>query len=197
MDSKTKIQLIQRRFGESQALLKILSLDLSAIKVIVRISEEIIRRLRAGSLVAVFGNGGSAADAQHFAAELIGGYANHHRRALNVLALSTNTSALTAIGNDYGYDEVFSRQIEAHGKKDGLVIGISTSGNSKNILKAFKKAKGMGMLCVGLTGARGGKMKDAAHIIFRAPSESTPRIQEIHINTIHAICEIVERELFG
>ncbi|MBI2070480.1 MAG: D-sedoheptulose 7-phosphate isomerase [Elusimicrobia bacterium] len=188
--------LIERRFKESADVLHLLSLDAKAVGVVAAIAREISKCLKAGGRVVVFGNGGSAADAQHFAGELVGGYTNHNRRALDVIALSTNTSNLTAIGNDYHYDEVFSRQVEAHCKKGDIAVGISTSGNSKNVLEAMKVAKKLRVLTVGFTGASGGKLKDLAQITFQAPSDSTPRIQEAHINAIHSICELVEKTLF-
>ena len=146
--------------------------------------------------ILIAGNGGSAADAQHFAAELVGRY-GFDRPSLPALALTTDTSNLTAIGNDYGYEFVFSRQLEGMAQEGDLFIGISTSGNSKNILNAFKSAKEKGVLTVALTGRDGGKMADAADYTLIVPSDATPRIQESHLLIEHMICDAIEKEMFG
>ena len=137
------------------------------------------------------GNGGSAADAQHMAAELVGKYMKE-RRALPAIALTTNTSILTAIGNDYGFDRVFSRQVEALAGKGDVVIGISTSGNSPNVIEALRAAKKQGAFTAVLVGAKPCELDKIADIAIKAPSESTPRIQEMHSLLIHIICEMVE-----
>ncbi|MDD5373535.1 MAG: D-sedoheptulose 7-phosphate isomerase [Sulfurimonas sp.] len=142
------------------------------------------------------GNGGSAADAQHIAAELVGRY-GFDRPSIPSLALTTDTSCLTAIGNDYGYDKVFSRQLEGMGQSGDIFIGISTSGNSKNIINAFEVAKQKGIKTVALVGRDGGEMAKIADIALIVPSESTPRIQESHILIGHIICDIIEKEIFG
>jgi len=142
------------------------------------------------------GNGGSAADAQHIAAELVGRY-GFDRPSIPSLALTTDTSNLTAIGNDYGYDQVFSRQLEGMGQEGDIFIGISTSGNSMNIIKAFESAKKKNITTVALTGCDGGKMAKIADIALVVPSDSTPRIQESHILIGHIICDIIEKEIFG
>lgn len=142
------------------------------------------------------GNGGSAADAQHIAAEMVGRY-GFDRPSLPSLALTTDTSALTAIGNDYGYDKVFSRQLEGMGQDGDLFIGISTSGNSENIINAFDSAKKKNITTVALTGRDGGEMAKMADIAIVVPSKSTPRIQESHILIGHIICDIIEKEIFG
>lgn len=144
----------------------------------------------------LFGNGGSAADAQHIACELVGRF-QKERKALPAIALSTNTSSLTAIGNDYGYEETFARQVEAFTQEKDVVIGISTSGNSPNVLKALKVAKEKGAKTIGLSGKDGGKLKDIVDVCLKIPSDSTPRIQEAHITIGHIICSLVEKELFG
>ena len=146
--------------------------------------------------ILIAGNGGSAADAQHFAAELVGRY-GFDRPSLPALALTTDTSNLTAIGNDYGYDFVFSRQLEGMAQEGDLFIGISTSGNSENILNAFKSAKEKGVITVALTGRDGGKMADAADYTLIVPSDATPRIQESHLLIEHMICDAIEKEMFG
>jgi len=142
------------------------------------------------------GNGGSAADAQHIAAELVGRY-GFDRPSIPSLALTTDTSNLTAIGNDYGYDQVFSRQLAGMGQAGDIFFGISTSGNSQNIIKAFEVAKEKGITTVALVGRDGGKMGAMADIALIVPSDSTPRIQESHILIGHIICDIIEKELFG
>ena len=142
------------------------------------------------------GNGGSAADAQHIAAELVGRY-GFDRPSIPSLALTTDTSNLTAIGNDYGYDQVFSRQLEGMGQEGDIFIGISTSGNSVNIIKAFHSAKKKGIMTVALTGRDGGEMAKLADIALVVPSNSTPRIQESHILIGHILCDIIEKEIFA
>jgi len=141
------------------------------------------------------GNGGSAADAQHISAELVGRY-NFDRPSLASLALTTDTSALTAIGNDYGYDKIFSRQLEGMGQSGDIFIGISTSGNSLNIIEAFLVAKEKGIKTIALTGRDGGEMAKMADIALVVPSNSTPRIQESHILIGHILCDIIEQEIF-
>ena len=142
------------------------------------------------------GNGGSAADAQHIAAELVGRY-GFDRPSIPSLALTTDTSNLTAIGNDYGYDFVFSRQLEGMGQSGDIFIGISTSGNSVNIINAFESAKKKGITTVALVGKDGGKMAKIADYSLVVPSDSTPRIQESHILIGHILCDIIEKEIFG
>jgi len=142
------------------------------------------------------GNGGSAADAQHIAAELVGRY-GFDRPSIPSLALTTDTSNLTAIGNDYGYDYVFSRQLEGMGQSGDIFIGISTSGNSKNIVNAFESARKKEITTIALVGRDGGKMAQMADYSLIVPSESTPRIQESHILIGHILCDIIEKEIFG
>jgi D-sedoheptulose 7-phosphate isomerase len=162
---------------------------------IVRTAETIAHGLRSGRKVLFFGNGGSAADAQHLAAELVGRF-GPDRSALPGISLSTDTSILTALGNDYGYEKVFSRQIEALGQAGDTAIGISTSGNSPSILEALDVARAKGLFTVGLTGETGGKMIDRAEVLFRVPSRQTPRIQETHLLLGHILCDLIDRELF-
>ena len=151
---------------------------------------------RNGKKTMLAGNGGSAADAQHIAAELVGRY-GFDRPSIPSLALTTDTSNLTAIGNDYGYDKVFSRQLEGMSQAGDLFIGISTSGNSQNIINAFESAKERGVTTVALVGRDGGKMAALADYAIIIPSNSTPRIQESHILIGHILCDIIEKELFG
>lgn len=145
-----------------------------------------------GGKLLLMGNGGSAADAQHIAAELIGRF-KKERRALPALALTVDSSCLTALGNDYGFDTVFSRQIEALVRKGDVVIGISTSGNSENVVRGLKLANEMGAETIGLLGNTGGRIKDVAGLAIVVPSNDTARIQEAHITIGHIICEIVEQ----
>ncbi len=152
--------------------------------------------MKAGRTIFFCGNGGSAADAQHLAAELAGRYLLE-RRSLPAIALTVNTSNLTAIGNDYGFDKVFARQLEGLARSGDALVGISTSGNSRNVVEAFRAARRIGMLIVALTGAKGGAMAELADYAIRVPSESTPRIQEAHITIGHIVCGIIERELYG
>ncbi|MBF0096419.1 MAG: D-sedoheptulose 7-phosphate isomerase [Magnetococcales bacterium] len=151
---------------------------------------------RAGGKLLIAGNGGSAADAQHIAGELVSRF-YFDRPALPALALTTDTSIMTAIGNDYGYEMLFSRQIEGNGKAGDLFLAISTSGNSPNILQAIGTARRMGIMVVGLTGASGGKMADLCHHCLCIPATLTPRIQESHLLVGHLLCAYVERGLFG
>jgi D-sedoheptulose 7-phosphate isomerase len=156
----------------------------------------IAEALANGGCILFCGNGGSAADAQHLAAELSGRFLRE-RRALAGIALTANTSVLTAIGNDYSFDEVFSRQIEGLASSGDVLLGISTSGDSPNVLRAMKAATAMQLATVALTGATGGKLAEVAAHCIRIPSSETPRIQEAHILTGHILMEIVEAELFG
>lgn len=167
-----------------------------AIKQIAQISELVVRAYRAGKKVILFGNGGSAADAQHLAAELVGKF-RLDRDPLPAFALTVNTSTLTAVGNDYSFGQVFARQVEALGEAGDVAIGISTSGDSENVVQALMVARRGGMVTVGLTGETGGRMKDVVDCCLCVPSKDIPRIQEVHITVGHMICEIVEKRLFG
>lgn len=158
-------------------------------------ADMIAESLRNGGRVHFCGNGGSASDAQHLAAELSGRF-YFDRPPLNAEALHCNTSYLTAVGNDYGYDIVFSRLLQGTSMKGDVVVGISTSGNSANVVKAFETAKEMGLKTIAMTGASGGEMRKTADILLNVPSEDTPRIQESHIMLGHIICELVEKNLF-
>jgi D-sedoheptulose 7-phosphate isomerase len=161
---------------------------------IIEIADLIINCLKKNGKVILFGNGGSASDSQHIAAELVGRF-KKDRTALAAISLTTNTSVLTSLANDYGYDVVFSRQIEALGKKDDLVIGISTSGKAKNVINAIKQAKKMGLKTVILTGGDGGELAKVADVSLIVPSPITARIQEAHITVGHILCELVEQAL--
>lgn len=161
---------------------------------LINISKLIIESEKNGGKILIAGNGGSAADAQHFAAEIVGRFVLE-RKGYPAIALTTDTSILTAIANDYSYDDIFSRQIEALGNKGDVFIGISTSGNSSNIIKAIHKAKEKGLVVIGLTGKTGGKMKELCDECLIFNYKETARIQEHHLMSYHLICEFVEKEL--
>ena len=158
-------------------------------------AETIAHGLRNGRKMLLFGNGGSAADSQHLAAEMVGRF-GPDRAPLAAIALSTDTSILTAVGNDYGYEKVFARQIEALGQPGDTAIGISTSGNSPSVLEALDVARNKGLFTIGFTGETGGKMNGRTEALFRVPSRVTARIQETHILLGHILCELVDRQLF-
>ncbi len=158
-------------------------------------AEKMAQALRDGRKILLFGNGGSAADAQHIAAEFVGRFIPD-RIPLPALSLATDSSALTSLGNDYGYNAVFSRQVQALGNTGDIAIGISTSGNSPNVLEAMDVARTKGLLTIGFTGESGGKMNGRTDVLFRVPSGMTPRIQETHITLGHVLCELIDRELF-
>ena len=159
------------------------------------VAEVMVNALKDGKRILWCGNGGSAADAQHLAAELSGRF-YYDRPPLNSEAMHCNTSYLTAVANDYGYDLIYSRMIDGACKPGDVLVGISTSGNSKNICNAFRKAKDLGVITVAMTGATGGEMKSMADYLLNVPSTDTPRIQESHIMLGHIICEIVEAQMF-
>lgn len=163
---------------------------------IIKIANAWIRALADGRKVIFCGNGGSAADSQHLAAELMGRY-KIDRNPMPALSLTTDTSALTAIGNDYGYEYVFSRPLKGIGNPGDVLVGISTSGNSKNIINAFGVAKEMGIATVAFTGAKGGQMRELADIALNVPSDVTNNIQEMHIACGHMVCGLVENHFFG
>jgi len=160
-------------------------------KDLIKASQIAVDTLKAGNKVILFGNGGSAADAQHIAAELTGRYKSE-RKGLPGLALTTDTSALTAIGNDYGYDRVFDRQVESLAREGDLLIGISTSGNSKNVVNALKLGREMDCKTLGLSGRDGGAMNDVCDLNLVVPSNNIPRIQEMHILFGHIICQCID-----
>jgi D-sedoheptulose 7-phosphate isomerase len=154
----------------------------------------LVAALGAGGKVLVCGNGGSAADSQHFVAELVGRF-TRERRAWPALALTTDTSILTAIGNDYGFDRVFARQVEAHGQPGDVLIGISTSGGSPDVLAAVDTARARGLVTIGLTGRDGGALGRAVDVHLNVPSPSTARTQEVHCTLLHVLCDLIEQEL--
>ena len=169
--------------------------DKTLISTVEEIVTTIVECYQNGGKVLFCGNGGSAADAQHLAAELSGRF-YFDRKPLAAEALHVNTSYLTAVANDYSYDMIYARLVEGMGKKGDVLVGLSTSGNSKNIIKAFEKANEMGISTVGLTGETGGLMKPLCSYLLNVPSTDTPRIQEVHILLGHIICELVEAKLF-
>lgn len=178
------IQLKQRVLEDDQMLLQLEVL-----------AERITASFKKGGRVYFCGNGGSAADAQHLAAELSGRY-YYDRPPLAAEALHVNTSYLTAVANDYSYDEIYARLFIAFGQPADVLIGLSTSGNSMNVIRAFEEAKKKGVLTVAFTGKNGGAMKNKVDMIFKIPSQDTPRIQEVHMILGHALCEIVEQKMF-
>lgn len=155
-------------------------------------AKAILKSFKAGRKLLICGNGGSAVDSNHFAAELVCKY-KRERRALPAIVLTANTSILTAVGNDYGFEHVFSRQVEALGRRGDVLFAISTSGNSRNVIEALKQAQKQGLYTIGLSGATGGKMKNFCDLTLCVPSKETPRIQESHILIIHIICDLIER----
>jgi len=185
-------EAIEQSIGVKQAVLS----DSRLMDTIGEAAKMIERSLRDGGKIHFCGNGGSAADAQHLAAELSGRF-YFDRPPLNAEALHCNTSYLTAVGNDYGYEHIFSRLLRGSGKKGDVLVGISTSGNSHNILEAYKVCQELGMEIISMTGASGGKMKDYGGLLLNVPSTDTPRIQECHIMIGHIICELVEAAMYA
>jgi D-sedoheptulose 7-phosphate isomerase len=185
-----------KQFSDSIEVKRSILADDELLGRITKAAEAVIKSYQQGGKVLLAGNGGSAADAQHLAAEFVGRF-YFDRPGLPSIALSTDTSILTAIGNDYGYDKLFARQVQAQGKKGDVFIGISTSGNSPNIIAALEMCRAGGVFSIGFTGASGGKMKDLCDICINVPSSDTPRIQESHILIGHIICCITEQHLFA
>lgn len=184
------IEEIKNQLEESIRVKSSFSSDL--ISEIEKAALKIISCIENGGKILIAGNGGSAADSQHFAAELVSKF-QRERRGLPAISLTTNTSILTSIGNDYEYSRIFARQIEALGHKEDIFFAISTSGNSMNILEGIKEARNKSIFVIGLSGESGGGMKDICDLILKVPSNDTPRIQESHILIIHVICYLVEK----
>lgn len=189
------MNIVKQRIQESIDTKKRIVENETLLNEIMLIAQTIIDKIKAGGSVYFCGNGGSAADAQHLAAELSGRF-YFDRQPLSSDALHCNTSFLTAVANDYSFDIIYSRLISGIGRKGDVLVGLSTSGNSKNIIKAFEKCKEMGIYTIGLTGETGGEMKKLADTCICVPSTDTPRIQESHITIGHIICEIIEDTLF-
>jgi len=188
------IEEINRQLQAQRALLEVISRDMSPL--IADLSALLVKTFKSGGKLLIMGNGGSAADAQHFAAEIVGRF-KMERAALPAISLSTDTSILTAVGNDYGYEAVFLRQVEALACPGDAVIGISTSGNSPNVLKALELARQRGCTTIALLGKDGGSIKGICNLALVVPSSDTPRIQEGHITIIHIVCDLVEKALFA
>ena len=186
---------IQRYVKDSTITLSKMSSSTKLISEVTKITDECVSRIREGKKLLFAGNGGSAADCQHMAGEYVSRFLID-RNGIPAIALTTDTSIITAIGNDYGYEMVFSRQIEAVGKKGDLLFVYSTSGNSQNILKAVETAKRMEISVVGMTGLNRGKLDTMCDFIFKTPSMRTPQIQEGHLIAGHAICALVEKQFF-
>ncbi|MBM3436061.1 MAG: D-sedoheptulose 7-phosphate isomerase [Bacteroidetes bacterium] len=187
---------ISEAIEQSIAVKRQLVTDSEILATIGKISEVCIDSFKNGGKVLFCGNGGSAADAQHLAAELSGRF-YFDRPPLDSEALHVNTSYLTAVANDYSFEEIFSRLVRAKGKSGDILIGLSTSGNSVNVIRAFEAANELGMITVALTGETGGKLKSISQYLIRVPSKDTPRIQESHILLGHIICELIESKMFG
>jgi len=193
---KVTSEQILTHFRESLLVHESIVSDAALLSSTIKVSLICTNAYKSGKKILIAGNGGSAADAQHFAGELVSRF-YFDRPALAAIALTTDTSILTAIGNDYGYEDIFSRQIQAHGQSGDVFIAISTSGNSLNIIKAMHEAKRLGMTVIGLTGQGGGAMKPLCDMCLCIPSNSTPRIQEGHLLIEHSLCACIEEELFG
>lgn len=184
--------LIEKRLQEALTVKQRIVHDAELISNMQKVAQACIATLKAGGKILFCGNGGSAADAQHLAAELSGRYLVD-RKPLFAEALHVNTSYITAVANDYSYNDIYARLVEGMGRKGDVLFAISTSGNSQNILLAAEKAKSLGMSVIGMSGAKGGKLKSIAHLMLQSPTDDTPRIQEGHILIGHVICELIEQ----
>ena len=189
------IQAVQRQLRDTADNLSAMAGDQGLLAAIAGTASACVEALRHGNKILFAGNGGSAADAQHLAGELVSRFA-YDRPGLAAFALTTDTSVLTAIGNDYGYERLFARQVEAVGTAGDVLFGISTSGRSPNILAALDVARNKGLVTVGMTGRGAGQMPERCDYLLRVPSDSTPRIQEGHIAMGHAICQMIEAQMF-
>lgn len=194
VEVETSAELLERAVQESLTTTRAL-LDGDLLADVAGIVDEVVAAVQAGGTVFFFGNGGSSADAQHLAAELLGRF-YRDRTALPSVSLADNVAAVTAIANDYAYEDIFSRQLRGLGREGDVAIGLSTSGNSMNVIRAFEVARELGMLSIAFTGADGGKAAAVADRVFRAPSTDTPRIQEAHKLVGHTLCEAVEARVF-
>ena len=186
---------ISAQLAEAQSVMSTMLADAELISTVQAATDACIRCLQQEGKILLAGNGGSAADAQHIAGEFVSRFA-FDRPGLPAIALTTDTSILTAIGNDYGYEKLFARQVQAHGKKGDVFIGYSTSGKSPNVLLAFEEARSRGLVCVGLTGNHGGPIRELCDYLLEVPSADTPKIQEGHLVLGHIICGLVENALF-
>jgi D-sedoheptulose 7-phosphate isomerase len=195
MNADTAQSLAVARIRDCASVMQSLLESAEYLGAVVEVADTMTKCLRSGNKILFFGNGGSAADAQHLAAELSGRFLKE-RQSLSGWALTTNTSVLTAIGNDYSFEEVFARQIQGIGSAGDMAFAISTSGNSPNVLRALNVAREKKLVTVGLSGRTGGKLPSAVDHCIRIPSDQTPRIQEAHILTGHILCELIEETLF-
>jgi D-sedoheptulose 7-phosphate isomerase len=186
---------IYEKINEAQKIMAAMLVDEQLLTTLAQAAEVCITCLQGGGKILLAGNGGSAADAQHIAGEFVSRFA-FDRPGLPAIALTTDTSILTAIGNDYGYEKLFARQVQAHGQEGDVFIGYSTSGRSPNILLALQEAQARGLSCIGLTGNRGGPMQGNCDYLLEVPSPDTPKIQEGHLVLGHILCGLVERALF-
>jgi D-sedoheptulose 7-phosphate isomerase len=186
---------IAAQISEAQRVLSAMLEDFALKSRVEAAAQACIASLKQGGKILLAGNGGSAADAQHIAGEFVSRFA-FDRPGLPAIALTTDTSILTAIGNDYGYEKLFVRQVQALGQKDDIFIGYSTSGKSPNVLGAFEEARARGLVCIGLTGNRGGPMRELCDFLLEVPSSDTPKIQEGHLVLGHILCGLVENAMF-
>ncbi len=186
---------ISAQIAEANRVMSAMLADEGLLSTVVVAAGACIESLQRGGKILLAGNGGSAADAQHIAGEFVSRFA-FDRPGLPAIALTTDSSILTAIGNDYGYEKLFARQVQAHGNKGDVFIGYSTSGKSPNILHAFEEARSSGLVCVGLTGNRGGPMRELCNYLLEVPSSDTPKIQEGHLVLGHILCGLVENAIF-
>jgi D-sedoheptulose 7-phosphate isomerase len=195
MNADTAQSLAVARIRDCASVMQSLLESPAYLSAVVKVAEAITKSLRSGNKILFFGNGGSAADAQHLAAELSGRFLRE-RESLSGWALTTNSSVLTAIGNDYSFDDVFARQVQGIGRPGDVAFALTTSGNSSNVLRAVTMARERKLVTVGLTGKTGGKLRIAVDHCICIPSDQTPRIQEAHILTGHILCELIEETLF-
>ena len=186
---------ISAQINEAQRVMSAMLADDILISIVQAAANACITSLQQGGKILLAGNGGSAADAQHIAGEFVSRFA-FDRPGLPAIALTTDSSILTSIGNDYGYEKLFSRQIQAHGNKGDIFIGYSTSGMSPNIIRAFEESRARGLICIGLTGNRGGLMQSLCDYLIEIPSDDTPKIQEGHLVIGHILCGLVECTIF-
>jgi D-sedoheptulose 7-phosphate isomerase len=189
----SRVEAVETVLREAAGLHERTARDAAAVVAVAEVMTAVFDR---GGQALIFGNGGSAADAQHFACELVGRFLRE-RRALAAVALTTDSSIVTAIANDYGFDRVFVRQIEALGGKGDVAIGFSTSGSSRNVLAGLEYARSAGLKTIAFTGASSGAMAAVADVVVQVPHDSTPRIQEVHRTLIHAVCELIESDLIA
>jgi D-sedoheptulose 7-phosphate isomerase len=191
-----ELNYITGNIAEAQRVMAAMLADDRLLATVQKVADACIASLKQGGKILLAGNGGSAADAQHIAGEFVSRFA-FDRPGLPAVALTTDTSIITAIGNDYGYEKLFARQVQAHGNAGDVFIGYSTSGKSPNVLAAFREARARGLTCVGFTGNRGGEMREVCDLLLEVPSADTPKIQEGHLVLGHIVCGLVENAIFG